>query len=226
MPEENQSERLLALQNAASMATLEAQQKSILEGMLRTERTLEKLETIGSGVVELRVIAEANKATFSRLFTRLEKVEASLNHDEQIEAQFTAQMQAKADLTQLAAHGARIDGFIGHIKGGLIVASIFAAAIQTGVIGGFAYVVTHTQATETGLAVVNQRLGQIEQSIKSVDKGKTKWETLTAPLPSSSALRAGSPSTLPTPETGPAESKASAFSKERSTAFRPPNIRT
>lgn len=192
MPGENetQSERMLALQNAASMATLQAQQSSILEGMLRTERTLEKLETIGSGVVELRVIAEANKATFSRLFARLEKVEASINHDEQIEAQFTAQMASKADHTQLAEMGGRIDGFIGHIKGGLIVASIFAAAIQTGVIGGFAYVVTHTQTTETGLAVLSQRLGQIEQTLKT-DKGKTKWATSYAPLQSSLASKRG-----------------------------------
>jgi hypothetical protein len=203
MPEENQSERLLALQNAASMATLEAQQKSILEGMLRTERTLEKLETIGSGVVELRVIAEANKATFSRLFTRLEKVEASLNHDEQIEAQFTAQMTAKADLTELAALGARIDGFMGHIKGGLIVASIFAAAIQTAVIGGFAYVVTHTQATETGMAVLSNRLGNIEQTLKT-DKGKTSWEISRGLSASSSASKRGLVWTRTTPETGQA----------------------
>lgn len=190
MPDNEHSERSLAIAQAASMATLESQQKSILDGMLRTERTLEKLDTISSAVVELRVIAEANKATFGRLFTRLEKVEASLNHDEQIEAQFTAQMTAKADLTQLGELSGRIDGFIGHIKGGLIVASIFAAAIQTAVVGGFAYVVTHTQTTETGMAVLSQRLGQIEQSLKS-DKEKTKWTTLTGRSQSSLASKRG-----------------------------------
>jgi uncharacterized coiled-coil protein SlyX len=182
------SERTLALQQAASMATLESQQKSILEGMLRTERTLEKLDTIGSAVVELRVIADANKQTFSRLFTRLEKVEASLNHDEQIEAQINAQLANKANLSDLAGLGGRIDGFIGHIKGGLIVASIFAAAIQTAVFGGFAYVVTHTQNTETGMAVLAQRIDQLEKSIHTAN-GKTSWERLNAPLQSSSTSK-------------------------------------
>ena len=210
MPNEfdSQSEHALALQQAASMATLSAQQKSILEGMLRTERTLEKLDTISSAVVELKVIAEANKATFARLFTRLEKVEASLNHDEQIEAQFTTQMLGKADLTQLGELSARIDGFIGHIKGGLIVASIFAAAIQTALIGGFAYVVTHTQTTETGMAVLSQRLGQIEQTLKADQKGKTKWEILSAHSPLLSASKRDSLTTRMIPVTGRAAQKA------------------
>jgi uncharacterized coiled-coil protein SlyX len=181
-------ERTLALQHAASMATLESQQKSLLEGMLRTERTLEKLDTIGSAVVELRVIADANKQTFSRLFTRLEKVEASLNHEEQIEAQINAQLANKANMSDLAGLGGRIDGFIGHIKGGLIVASIFAAAIQTAVFGGFAYVVTHTQNTETGMAVLAQRIDQLEKSIHTAN-GKTSWERLNAPLQSSSTSK-------------------------------------
>lgn len=203
-------ERTMALQQAASMATLESQQKSLLEGMLRTERTLEKLDTISSAVVELRVIAEANKQTFARLFARLEKVEASLNHDEQIEAQFSAQMTSKANLTDLAALGARIDGFMGHIKGGLIVASIFAAAIQTAVFGGFAYVVTHTQSTETGMAVLGQRIDQLERSITDANRGKTKWGLSSEHSQSSSASKPDSPTTRTIRVTGRVEAKASA----------------
>lgn len=155
---EDSEGRNVAMNQAVLLASLDQQIKSLVESSLRTERSLEKLDSIGTAVTELRVIADANKQTFSRLFTRLEKLEASHNEDEQFDAKFMAALDGKATDSDLATMGGRIDSFVAQFRGGFIVASVFTAAIQSAVVGAFVYALTHIQKIETDIALLAQRV--------------------------------------------------------------------
>ena len=155
-------DRNVAMNQAVLLASLDQQIKSLVESSLRTERSLENLASIGTAVTELRVIADANKQTFSRLFARLEKLEASHNEDEQADARFHAALETKANAADLAKMGGRIDAFVSQFRGGFFVASVFATAVQGVVVGAFVYSLTHIQQAETALALLTQRVQQMQ----------------------------------------------------------------
>ena len=163
MPDNNE-DRAAAMNQAVLLASLDQQIKALVDSAVRTERTLEKLDAIGTTVTELRVIADANKQTFSRLFTRLEKLEASHNEDEQADARFHAALEMKANASDLASMGGRIDAFVSQFRGGFFVASVFATAVQGVVVGAFVYSLTHIQQAETALALLSQRVQQMQEA--------------------------------------------------------------
>lgn len=167
MPDEKETQ-------AASMATFQQQLVHLVESSKRTERVLEKLDQIGADVIALKMIAEGNKETFSRLFGRLERVEQTVAQDAMTDAQFLAELQGKASLSEVNLLANKIQGFISSIRGAIFIASIFAASINTAVIGGVAYVITHINSTETAVALLNQRIEQDERSARPVTQLQPK----------------------------------------------------
>lgn len=152
----------MLIAQAAAMSTINEQLKNLVEGSQRTERTLGKLDDINRTVIELKVIAENNKSTFGRLFDRLEKVEAAIEREDVKDAAMQTAIALKADSTAVSAVDNKVDGWINQFKGAALVASVIMALVQTVLVGGVAYVVTHLQSGETQIALVLQRMQQIE----------------------------------------------------------------
>jgi hypothetical protein len=163
-PDDTQNDRA-AMLIAAAMSTINEQLKNLVEGSQRTERTLVKLDDIGSRVVELKVIAENNKSTFGRLFDRLEKVEAAIEREDVKDASMQTAIALKADTSAVTMVNSKVDGWINQFKGAAVVTSLVMAVVQAVLLGGVGYVITHLQTGETQIALVMQRLQQLEQSV-------------------------------------------------------------
>jgi uncharacterized coiled-coil protein SlyX len=152
----------MLIAQAAAMSAVNEQLKSIAEGNQRTERTLGRLDEMNRTLVELKVIAENNKATFTRLFDRLEKVEASIEREDASDSTMRVAIALKADASAVTTVDGKVDGWINQFKGAAMVASIGIALVQACLLGGVAYVITHLQTGETSIALLGQRIEQIE----------------------------------------------------------------
>jgi hypothetical protein len=98
----------------------------------------------------------------------------------------------KADTSALNMVDQKVINWIAQARGAFVVASLCIGAVQTALIGGGAYIVTHLQSHETSIAVIGARLDSIDRSLKQSQQqqqGKTKWVISCAPSLLSSALK-------------------------------------
>lgn len=160
----------MLIAQAAAMSSIHEQLKNLVEGSQRTERTLVKLDDINRTVIELKVIAENNKSTFGRLFERLEKVEAAIEREDVKDAAMQMSIALKADTSAVTVVESKVDGWINQFKGAALVTSVIMALVQTALVGGVAYVITHLQTGETQMALVMQRMQQIELILQKEPK--------------------------------------------------------
>jgi hypothetical protein len=141
MPNENTTTDIA---HSVALATITQQVASLVEGMVRTERQLEKLNPMNDALNEMRV-----------------------------------SLALKADTAALVAVDAKVASWIGHVKGALTVATLAVGLVQTALIGGGAYIITHLQQHETNLAVVSSRLDAIERGLRPnqtpQNGSKTRW---------------------------------------------------
>lgn len=79
-------------------------------------------------------------------------------------AELRVAIALKAETAALASVNSKVENWIGHFRGALIVASIFFGTIQTAMIGGISYVVTHVSSNETAIAILAQRIASIERA--------------------------------------------------------------
>jgi hypothetical protein len=167
-PEDTQTQTdraAMLIAQASAMSAINEQLKNLVEGSQRTERTLVKLDDISRTVIELKVIAENNKSTFGRLFDRLEKVEAAIEREDVKDAAMQTSIALKADTSTVTVVDSKVDGWINQFKGAAMVASVVMAVVQATLLGGVGYVITHLQSGETQVALIMQRLQQLEQSV-------------------------------------------------------------
>lgn len=166
----------MLIAQAAAMSAVNEQLKNLVEGSQRTERNLGRLDDLHRLVVELKVTAENNKSTFTRLFDRLEKVESAIEREDAKDAGMQTAIALKADTSLVNAVDGKVDGWINQFKGAAVVASVVIALIQATLLGGVAYVITHLQNGETQIALMQQRLEQMERSETPPDKRSTQHE--------------------------------------------------